>query len=119
VEPITAVGQVSSILKGVRSIVDTWRGLRQATRTGARPRAVAQASTVAAGTAAKSSGSIMDRLIVEFIEQHDADGNGSLSAAEFGGAKEVFSILDADGDGSLTGAELRQACPAHVPKGGS
>ncbi len=38
--------------------------------------------------------------------ERDADGDGRLSAAEFGADREVFDLLDRDADGYLTAEEL-------------
>jgi len=40
------------------------------------------------------------------LMQRDADGDGRLSAAEFGADREVFDLLDRDADGYLTAEEL-------------
>lgn len=41
------------------------------------------------------------------MEALDADGDGTISAAEISAASEALERLDADGDGQLTGDELR------------
>ncbi len=53
--------------------------------------------------------------MAERFAKRDADGNGSLSAAEVAGTKmeKHFSKLDADGDGALTMAEMRAAKKDH------
>jgi len=47
----------------------------------------------------------------ERFAKYDADGNGSLSAAEVAGTKmeSRFAKLDANGDGAVTRAEMRAA----------
>jgi hypothetical protein len=47
------------------------------------------------------------RAISQFMADKDADGNGSLNIAEFGGDPKVFAQLDSNGDGELTAQELR------------
>ncbi len=41
-----------------------------------------------------------------FLAARDADGNGSLNAAEFGGDAGIFQTLDQDGNGQLDLGEL-------------
>ncbi len=45
------------------------------------------------------------------MERYDADGSGTLSAAEVAGTKLAarFSTIDADSDGELTRAEMKAA----------
>ncbi len=45
------------------------------------------------------------------MERYDADGSGTLSAAEVAGTKleARFSTIDADSDGELTRAEMKAA----------
>ena len=42
-------------------------------------------------------------------ERMDADGNGSLSLAEFTARAPMFALLDIDGDGALSRAEADRA----------
>ena len=45
------------------------------------------------------------------MERYDADGSGTLSAAEVAGTKleALFATIDADSDGELTRAEMKAA----------
>ena len=49
------------------------------------------------------------------IAKKDADGDGRLDAAEFGGGREIFDLLDRNGDGFLTADELPEA-PVRRPR---
>ncbi|MHC4731710.1 MAG: EF-hand domain-containing protein [Planctomycetota bacterium] len=49
------------------------------------------------------------------IAKKDADGDGRLNAAEFGGGREIFDLLDRNGDGFLTADEFPEP-PARRPR---
>ncbi len=71
---------------------------------------VAYASKSAAKPAAAGETAFqdhMDHAIARFIKKNDKDGDGQLSAKEFGGDAKVFAKYDLNGDGKLDASELR------------
>lgn len=45
----------------------------------------------------------------QFLQEHDADGSGTLSADEFPGPDHAFTRIDADGNGQITEQEAVEA----------
>jgi len=59
------------------------------------------------GRRAEAGPEAAERRMAAFME-HDADGDGRISRAEFDAAREArFAALDADGDGRVTREEMR------------
>ncbi len=67
-------------------------------------------------------GAMMDGMMNSdmMVIMLDADGDGSLSLAEFQGMHErMFGYLDANGDGTLDAGEMDAHHPAAMPHGGN
>jgi hypothetical protein len=94
--PLLAVSQIASTVGAVKSIVGNLKSLHAA--------AAPSKSFESAMTAAKKDD--LEKKAAEVIKVRDKDGNGKLSAREFGGDKQVFGKLDGDGDGELSKTEL-------------
>jgi Ca2+-binding EF-hand superfamily protein len=94
--PLLAVTQIASTVGAVKSALGNLKSLHAAVA----PRK----SFESALTAAKKDD--LEKKATELIKVRDKDGNGKLSAREFGGDKGVFAKLDGDGDGELSKMEL-------------
>ena len=49
---------------------------------------------------------LLEKSMQHLVEDRDQDGDGALSAEEFGGSEEEFARIDRDGDGLLNASEL-------------
>ncbi|KMY65674.1 hypothetical protein AAU61_21085 [Desulfocarbo indianensis] len=58
-----------------------------------------------------------EEMAARIIEEHDADGDGALSAEESESPAEMFSAADADGDGLVTEDELVAMMENMKPEG--
>ena len=54
------------------------------------------------------SDEFFEKITSKLISEKDKDGDGALSASEFGLDEEKFNSIDSDGDGLLTKAELTE-----------
>ena len=103
--PITALSQVSSIIDGARDLVSLVRS----------------GSTSSATTSALSASSAEEkRLQTAFstlMKEMDANKDGKLSAAEFGGNKSAFNKADINHDGQLDATEVRQMLTQRLSNG--
>jgi Ca2+-binding EF-hand superfamily protein len=66
----------------------------------------------------KAHEAFRDAMQARMFEHLDADGNGSLSRAEFGRHMERLKALDADADGTVSRDELRAGMAARQGKPG-
>lgn len=54
------------------------------------------------------SDELFEKITDKLISEKDKDGDGALSASEFGLDEETFNAIDSDGDGLLTKVELTE-----------
>ncbi|MBZ2172891.1 EF-hand domain-containing protein [Nitratidesulfovibrio sp. SRB-5] len=81
---------------------DTTDGGTDTTATTAAGAAAADTASTQAGTV----GAMASRIALRIVERLDADDNGSLSQSESGLDQNRFAQLDTDGDGSVTANEF-------------
>jgi len=98
---LTAITQIGSIVQGARSVVN---GLGDIARSHA-----AKARPVVVMTDQQSFDAHLQQAAAQLIESRDANGDGTLSAAESGLDRQVFAQFDTNGDGKLDALELTRA----------
>lgn len=92
-----------SILSGILALDTLVRSAGTLLNHVAKPRAAGASVALPKGNFLN----VLEQTIgAKIVAQNDFDGNGSISASEFQGAKSEFKILDADGDGKLTAPEI-------------
>jgi len=96
-ESLLALTQMGSLVGSVTNVIDKLSSMGHSAST-----------TKSSASSAESFQSQLQSAVGRYVQQRDANRNGTVEASEFNGNTETFNKVDLNRDGKLSSTELVQ-----------